>query len=126
MNKIAGPIEGHGHSGVRDVESYRAVHTAAMKRAEKDTHEVEAPQDAYVNNGRWVVNCTCNGAGLTSPSFKISRCFDCGRVYTHITFPKEAKKIEEALTARHDQSSRNWNGETLQQLLDENAEYGVT
>jgi hypothetical protein len=123
---IHGPIEGHKHSGVKDIESYRVIHMNAMKNAEKDTHEIDVPQDAYINHGRWVVDCQCNGAGLTSPSFKVSCCFDCGRVYTNITFPKQVKKIEEALVARYNQSSRNWKGESLQVLLNENLEHEVT
>ena len=122
---IEGPIEGHGHSGVIDIKSYRDVHLKVMQQGEKSIQEIDTQQEAYVNHGRWVVDCECNGAGLTSPSFKVSCCFDCGRVYTNIKFPQQVKKIEETLLARYNQTSRNWKGESLQVLLDENTKYEV-
>ena len=121
---IHGPVEGHGHSGVKDVVSYRTVHRVAMNKAEKNVFEIDEPREAYINHGRWVVNCECNGAGLTSINFKVTCCFDCGRVYTNVTFPKNAKKIEEALLLRREQTNRNWKGETLKALLGENKEQG--
>ena len=77
MEKIVGPIEGHAHAGVTDVESYRDVHMRAARAAGKDVLEVDSDVYAYVNHGRWVVDCVCNGAGLTSPEFKMTCCFDC-------------------------------------------------
>tara|TARA_R110000824_G_scaffold18243_1_gene72602 strand:+ start:3286 stop:3660 length:375 start_codon:yes stop_codon:yes gene_type:complete len=117
MEKITGPIEGHGHSGVTDVGSYKEVHARAMKSAGKDVFEVSSDVEAYINHGRWVVDCSCNGAGLTSPEFKVSCCFDCGRIYTAITFPKQRKKIEDTLVLRRDKAHRNWTvGESLSSL----------
>ena len=123
-NTIKGPIEGHGHSGVKDLESYLAVHKAMMTRAEKSLLEVSDPIDAYVNHGRWLINCKCNGGGLTSPLFKVSCCFDCGRVYTNVVFPSNAEAIEESLLKRNDDANRNWQGESLDVVTAETQEKG--
>jgi hypothetical protein len=126
MPVIEGPIQGHAHNGVKDVESYRTVHTNSMKNAEKDVYEIDTPREAYINHGRWVVNCECNGAGLTSRDFGITCCFDCGRVYTEIIFPDNAQIIELLLLDRRDQNRRNWNiGESIELLKKDNSDHGV-
>tara|TARA_B100000949_G_scaffold11685_1_gene8927 strand:- start:4270 stop:4548 length:279 start_codon:yes stop_codon:yes gene_type:complete len=92
-----------------------------MIRAEKTAIEVPDPRDAYINHGRWVVDCTCNGAGLTSPAFGLTCCFDCGSVYTSVVFPSDHEEIESALMTRTDETTRNWRGETVAQLRSETA-----
>ena len=119
MNVIQGPIEGHGHSDVTDIASYEALHSSVMKKAEKEVFEIEEPVEAYINHGRWVVDCECNGAGFTSPAFKFSCCFDCGRRYMNIVFPKNPQKIEKELLKRREARNRNWTGESLQTLAAE-------
>ena len=116
---IHGPAEGHLHSGVSDVTSYLEVHSRAMGKKGKNVFEVDDPIDAYINHGRWVINCECNGGGLTSPTFKVSCCFDCGRRYTNVVFPNDAKKIEKELMKRREQHHRNWMGESLKVLTRE-------
>ena len=123
MNVIEGPIEGHAHMGVVDKQSYLRCHEKAIQKSDQDVFEVTDPIDAYISHGRWVISCICNGAGLTSRSLKVSCCFDCGRVYTRIVFPRNAKKIEEELLKRRDQSNRNWHGESLQVLMAETAKH---
>jgi hypothetical protein len=126
MSIIQGPIQGHAHNGVKDVETYRTIHTTIMKNAEKDVYEIDMPREAYINHGRWVVNCECNGAGLTSREFGITCCFDCGRVYKKIIFPENAQAIELLLLNRRDQTERNWNiGEPIELLEKDNLDHGV-
>ena len=126
MPIIKGPIQGHAHNGVKDVETYRTVHTAAMKNAEKDVYEIDMPREAYINHGRWVVNCQCNGAGLTSREFSVTCCFDCWRVYTNIIFPENAQKIELLLLDRRFETDRNWNiGDSIELLEKDNLDHGV-
>jgi hypothetical protein len=126
MPIIEGPIQGHAHKGVKDIETYRTVHTTAMKNFEKDVNEIDTPRKAYINHGRWVVNCVCNGAGLTSREFGVTCCFDCGRVYTEIIFPENAQLIESMLLGRTNQAERNWNiGESIELLEKENLNFGV-
>jgi hypothetical protein len=116
MASIQGPVDGHGHAGVKDLESYRTVHAHSMSKANKDVFEVDEPRDAYINHSRWVVDCDCNGAGLTSLQWKVSCCFDCGRVFTNVMFPKDAKAIETELLKRREDTTRNWKNETLKVL----------
>ena len=123
MDVIHGPVQ--GYAGVTDVPSYRAVHELAMQNKGVRFSEVDTPRSAYINHGRWVVDCLCAGAGLTSRSFGLSCCFDCGRVYTAITFPKHGKAIEDLLLARPP-DARNWRDESLAVLRDENAKEGVS
>ena len=126
MPIIQGPIQGYAHHNVKDVESYRIVHTSVMKNAEKDVYEIDTPREAYINHGRWVVNCECNGAGLTSREFGMTSCFDCGRVYNQIIFPENAQLIELALLDRRDQTETNWNiGESIELLKKDNSDHGV-
>ena len=117
---IHGPREGHGHAGVKDVDTYRAVHRAAMHHAEKTVQENSDPVAAVINHGRWVVNCACHGAGLSSPEFGCTCCFDCGTVYTQVIFPDHAADIERLLLARPEPASRNWTGETVAELTTQN------
>jgi len=115
---IHGPAEGFEHMGVKDPATYRAAHASQMKRKEQTPHEVSEPQHAYINHGRWVVSCKCVGAGLTSPSFGISCCFDCGAVYTHILFPADVDAITHALLQRDNVENRNWTpDESLESLV---------
>lgn len=124
---IHGPCEGMAHAGVVDVDSYRKVHRQALMKNGKNVKENEADQVAYINHGRWLVNCReCNGAGLTSRTMKVSCCFDCGSVFTHVVFPKQAKKIETALLKRSDMASRNWTTESVETLMKENKSHEVT
>jgi hypothetical protein len=89
-------------------------------------YEIDMPREAYINHGRWVVNCECNGAGLTSREFGITCCFDCGRVYKKIIFPENAQAIELLLLNRRNQTERNWNiGEPIESLEKDNSDRGV-
>ena len=115
---IHGPVE--GHAGVTDVASYRQVHAAAMHLMKKTVQENSDPVVATINHGRWVVSCTCNGAGLTSPAMGCSCCFDCGTAYTAITFPKHLDQIVAVLLTRPDITTRNWAGETVAELAAQN------
>lgn len=121
---IDGPCEGH-RGKVSDLASYRSFHGQAMSRKSGVPHQVEESRNAYINHGRWVVDCDCNGAGFASREWKISCCFDCGAVYTSVTFPRNASKIEKTLLKRNPEN-RNWNhGETLKILIQENVDHGL-
>ena len=123
---IHGPTDGHGHHGVTSIEDYRELHERVMHEQNSDTFEVTSSRPAYINHGRWVVDCECHGAGLTSRAFNCSCCFDCGRVYLSITFPPDAEQIVACLLKRRDAVTRNWNlGETLEQLEQENIDQEI-
>jgi hypothetical protein len=121
---IKGPCEVMAYSGVTDRDTYLDAHRKIVgKRAEEN----EDPRRAYINHGRWVVDCTkCKGAGVASREMQVSCCFDCGQIYTSVTFPRNASRIEAVLLKRSDPATRNWtSGETLKSLHAENKTHGI-
>jgi len=122
---IKGPREGHDGAHLTDLSSYRAFHGQVMSRKTESPHVISEPRYAYINHGRWVVDCDCNGAGFASRVWKTTCCFDCGAVYTDIKFPRNAEQIEKVLLKRQP-VNRNWKrGETIKGLLSENDEEGL-
>jgi hypothetical protein len=74
---------------------------------------------AYVNHGRWVVDCPtpyCNEAHLAGPV----TCDGCSQTYSS-RFPADAALIDAVLSRRVVVETRNWlPGETVQDLEAEN------
>jgi hypothetical protein len=109
------------HAGITDIRTYREKHDKVVG---DKLHEVSTPTNAEINHGRWIVNCECNGAGFTCPKYKVACCFDCGRVFLNVKFPRDAVKIERLLIGRP-MMNRNWQtGETMKTLIAENIEHG--
>lgn len=77
---------------------------------------------AYVNDGRWVVDCTeCNSGIAASPGQSPLVCIECGARFV-VSYPGQALRrgIESTLLKRH-WKNRHWRpGETLAQLAAEN------
>jgi len=106
-------------SGFRAGRDVTAVDygTVTLRRADK----VLAP---YVNEGRWVADCTCNGGIACQKGILAGCCLDCGTIYP-IGWPGGEPEIEEALRPRPP-DRRNWlPGEPVALLLAENVEHGV-
>jgi hypothetical protein len=87
---------------------------------------------AYVNHGRWVVECdACHSAQVADPDeprFFCVRCFNAsaGGQWRPVGFPAGAAAIEAVLEARPDAANRNWwPGEELAQLQGENQAHGL-
>ena len=81
--------------------------------------------NAYINHGRWVADCPCNGAELVAPNHNML-CGSCGAEHTvKFPSPKTRQKIEELLEARPHGLNRNWNGEPVKELQAENIEQGI-
>ncbi len=80
---------------------------------------------AYINLGRWVADCACNGGELVTPG-EIMLCGSCGRTHT-VTFPGPKTKAKiEAVLGRRDPVFQNWLiGETVDELEAENIENGL-
>ena len=88
---------------------------------------------AYVNHGRWVINCP--GVGCEA-SMQLSRgarvvalefvftgpgCVTCGQPI-NVVWPDEPGLVDAALAARPKERYRNWHpGETVDDLLGENS-----
>ena len=86
---------------------------------------------AYVNNGRWVIDCPaqgCGGAQLASLSDHRYLCHECGNVLTQghpvpVIWPDDAmrQEIETLLMRRPTEGKRNWfTYESVEDLDDEN------
>ena len=80
---------------------------------------------AYINHGRWVADCACNGGELVAPD-ETMLCGSCGARNT-VKFPglKTRKKIEAALGLR-EPFNQNWQpDETVDGLVAQNIENGI-
>lgn len=83
---------------------------------------------AYVNHGRWVVECPdCHGAQLACKTDRRFMCHCCGNQYVGgrwraVVWPSERQvaAIEKLLVARPDEVNRNWVGESFAKLKQEN------
>lgn len=97
---------------------------------------------AYVNHGRWVVDCPnppCGGAELASkldPTFICNSCgsLENGGLLYEVIFPRDADAVEAALMRRplthmekpNEAGNRNWYPwESVDDLNRENVEHGL-
>lgn len=105
-----------------------AAYLAAVARREAKVGAPFVPNRtalvATVNHNRWVADCPNCAAGIAldpdAPDF--GACFSCRRVYSAVAWPPDRAAIEEALEPRP-WKNRNWvPSETVEDLLDENAQ----
>ena len=91
-------------------------------------------RQAYINWGRWVVDCpNCNASLNVTPTDVTAICPECGTAWFEVVFPPPGIKvaIETILLKRPGNRGRafpnsNWNlGETVGQLRTENLEHGL-
>ncbi|MFQ5516390.1 MAG: hypothetical protein ACE5E8_02350 [Acidimicrobiia bacterium] len=84
---------------------------------------------AYFNWGRWVADCPdadCRNAEELNPPVGIMHCTFCDRVWP-VVWPDDWKWIQDICERRPVPSTRNWYpGETVADLLDENAVHEVS
>lgn len=96
--------------------------------------DAKASTFAYVNHGRWLADCPfCRQTQVASKTDQ--RLFCCaegcgnaqvGGAFVKVAWPKDADKIEAELLKRATPDHRNWTpGETVRDLRNENAQYGV-
>jgi len=79
---------------------------------------------AYLNHGRWVADCPCNGSELVAPGEEML-CGSCGAKHQpKFPGPKTKARIE-VLLGRRDPFNQNWSGETVSDLEAENIENGL-
>lgn len=79
---------------------------------------------AYINHGRWVADCVCNGAELVAPGLPMV-CGSCGAEHkVKFPGPKARADVEKALGVR-DGRHQNWKGETVAELVAENIDNGI-
>ena len=81
--------------------------------------------NAYVNHGRWVVDCPepyCGGAAIAETVFV---CNNCKRVEP-VEWPEYKTLIDDVLNVRPVPQTRNWiPGETVNDLKRENKAHGL-
>ena len=102
------------------------------------TNRVKGKVQAYINHGRWIVECSadgCNNALIASRLTPLFVCTDCGSAendhhWYAVEFPAERTEIEEILLRRNalhpfrKAPTRNWlPGETPDDLRKENFEH---
>ena len=88
---------------------------------------------AYINHGRWIVECECHEAHQLKPGPKRWRCemlvdgrhVGCGTEYS-VIWPnrKLRRQIETVLSTRPYENRNWWPWETVDQLVAENLEHG--
>lgn len=89
-------------------------------------HVVTPAPVPFIVCGKWVVLCACGDAPIASPAWDEARCLQCGAIYHGLSWPSERAEIEAALVARPRALLRTWvPGETLADILAQNAEHGV-
>ncbi len=80
---------------------------------------------AYVNHGRWVADCACNGGELVAPDEQML-CGSCGARNT-VKFPgaKTRSQVEAVLT-RRSVMNQNWKpDETIAEITAQNIDNGL-
>lgn len=87
---------------------------------------------AYVNHGRWVVECPdCRGAQLACEQDRRFMCNTCGNEsiggrWRAVVWPPFWQGLESVLIRRPDPVTRNWlPGESVADLASENDDHGV-
>jgi hypothetical protein len=93
------------------------------------------PVVAYVNHGRWVVDCECGDAGVVDPAWPDRGffCFGCYNIIhtglpRRVTYPMDGVRylVEGLLLLRPDPATRNWSpAETVGDLTIENIAHGL-
>src|SRR5689334_1373498 len=114
---------------VRSPQEYRQLIEMAMakRRAhgfpESASVEVPTPITAYVDHGRWLIDCECGAANMVQPDWILAGCLACGAIHSHVVIPSDRSEGEAVLNARPREIQRNWwihRGETVEQLQADN------
>lgn len=62
---------------------------------------------AYINHGRWLVDCPCNGAENVRPGQDLAGCQSCFQTIAPVEWPPDPDALMGQLAAR-DEAHRNW------------------
>ena len=117
------------HKGVRDRQTLLAAAErwrAAQVAGGNDEYDAPLasemqPISAYINEGRWLVDCPCGNGAPVLPQESAAVCFSCGSVHTNVSMPADADAIERVLLRRKFRRNQNWfQSETVEQLQEEN------
>lgn len=128
QNVIGGPKQAHAIS-TPDEYAARARAFLEARGQPPALSEATSQPTAYVNDGRWVCDCPrafCNNSPSVSPDWGIAICLECGTV-SRPMLPAFPASVERILLARPDARMRHFrpqDGETIRDLLKENAAHG--
>lgn len=124
-------ITGNLHYGMTWEEYRLSMLVKAMGRKllkEQGVDEGE-PLKAYINRGRWIIQCECGGAEYAWDDglFMCQSCFNSnnGHKYRKFVFPRNRVRIEKLLLVRP-LTNRNWfANEPISNLEAENVEHAA-
>lgn len=121
--KLSGP---RAVLGCADRDGYvRRYDEFVRLRGHKPAERTE-PLVMYVNEGRWVADCTHCRAGVTGePDWPDVRCLGCGSVHTNVVWPDAFDDIEGELEVRPVANQHWLASETVEDLSAQNVERGV-
>lgn len=142
LQQIGTPEQAHG---VTTPDEYRAfalnVYRSLLPRQERVNVALRQRKErpiARVNHGRWVIDCDCGNCPSAHPEWELAICPNCGSEYRP-KFPKDREAVERVLLARARPDQRHFfpdrgvakarglkRRETLRDLIQENAERGVS
>jgi hypothetical protein len=109
---------------VRADNTVRARVQDAVDRQGFKTHRNRKPVLAYINHGRWLADCVCNGGELVSEGEDML-CGSCGTI-SPVTFPDGKDEIERLLLLRVSPIYRHWRpGESEAEILAQNIDNGI-
>lgn len=92
---------------------------------------LQAPLPAFVNDGRWLVQCECRSAEFAHRSDHRFFCTGCrnadvGGAWRPVQWPQRADEIERLLQVRPERRAQNWIwGMDLAILERDNINHGV-
>lgn len=137
IRSFVGPSEVHAHSPhdaqgigrgaatVDDLLAAQAYHierTLASGRAPdyvRPPHEASIARDAFINEGRLLLDCTCGSGVSVSVDWMLAACFECGAIYRgkQIVLPPRLAEVD-ALLVRLPMGLRSFYpaGETVEML----------
>lgn len=130
------------HHKITSAEDYLRVATKQIAKLQQAGYDVAIHEDpttchAYINYGRWIIDCACGAGNAVDPAFAFAVCVACGAIHRDIRYPADRAAIEATLSDRARAVNRNWEpteiahargrerGDTLASLQAENAAHGV-
>lgn len=118
MSKILDTRSVHG---VKTPQEHAKKHTDYINKLKRDGYEdrlteetITTPVEARIDANRWLFDCLCGSGVAAHPGWPESRCYGCGRIYTHVVFPSNREAIEAELMKQSHEPMREWSpGETI-------------
>ena len=111
--------------GARNAERLAQRQEQVLTAKRRKPFKTERRLVAYINCGRWLVDCLCGAGNAVDTETATALCFGCGAVHETIVLPDEAEQIEQVLLLRRVEYRHWFPGETAATLAAENAAHGV-